>query len=67
MNTSCQQNVVGLQNQNIIIRNLSIENVKKFKYVGVTVTNTNRPNIRKEIKSYDIKQFITSFLYGCET
>ena len=46
MITSCQQNVV--QNQNIVIENLSVENVEKFKYLGVTVTNTN--DIHKEIK-----------------
>ena len=37
-----------VQNQNIIIGNLSLENVKEFKYLGVTVTNTN--DIREEIK-----------------
>ena len=46
MITSCQQNIV--QNQNIVTENLSFENVEKFKYLGVTVTNTN--DIRKEIK-----------------
>ena len=46
MITSRQQTIV--QNQNIAIENLSFENVKKFKYLGVTVTNTNY--IRKEIK-----------------
>ena len=46
MITSRQQNVV--QNQNIVNRNLSFENVQKFRYLGVTVTNTN--DIRKEIK-----------------
>ena len=46
MITSRPQNV--LQNQNIVIGNLSIENVEKFRYLGVTVTNTN--DIRKEIK-----------------
>ena len=46
MITSCQQNKV--QNQNIVLGNLSFENVGKFKYLGVTVTNTN--NIREEIK-----------------
>ena len=40
------QNVV--QDQNIVIRNLSFENVEKFRYLGVTVTNTNY--IREEIK-----------------
>ena len=46
MISSCQQNRV--QNQNIAIENLSFENVEKFKYLGVTVTNTN--GIREEIK-----------------
>ena len=40
------QNVI--QNQNIVIGNLSVENVEKFRYLGVTVTNTN--DIREEIK-----------------
>ena len=39
MITSRQQNIV--QNQNVVIENLSFENVKKFKCLGVTVTNTN--------------------------
>ena len=34
--------------QNIVTGNLSIEKVEKFKYLGVTVTNTN--DIREEIK-----------------
>ena len=46
MITSRQQNTV--QNQNIVIENLSLENVEKFRYLGVTVTNTN--DIREEIK-----------------
>ena len=46
MITSRQQNLV--RNQNIVIENLSFENVEKFKYLGVTVTNTN--DIREEIK-----------------
>ena len=41
MITSRQQNIV--QNQNKVI-----ENVEKFKYLGVTVTNTN--DIRAEIE-----------------
>ena len=40
------QNVI--QNHNIVIGHLSFENVEKFKYLGVTVTNTN--DIREEIK-----------------
>ena len=43
---SRQQNVV--QHQNITIRNLQIEKVEKFKYLGVTVTNTN--HIHEDIK-----------------
>ena len=43
---SRHQNVV--QNQNIVIGNLSFENVEKLKYVGVPVINTNE--IREEIK-----------------
>ena len=46
MITYRHQNVV--QNQNMIIGNLSFENVEELKYVGVTVTNTN--DICKEIK-----------------
>ena len=38
MITSRQQNVV--QNQNIVMENLSFENVEKLKHVGLTVTNT---------------------------
>ena len=34
--TSSQQNVI--QNQNIVIGNLSFANVGKFKYLGVMVT-----------------------------
>ena len=39
MITSRQQNVV--QNQNIIIGTLSTENLEKFIYLGVTITNKN--------------------------
>ena len=46
MITSRQQNIV--ENQNIVIENLSFEKVEKFKYLGVTVTNTK--DIREEIK-----------------
>ena len=46
MITSRRQNVI--QNQNIVIGHLSFENVEKFRYLGVTVTNTN--DIREEIK-----------------
>ena len=37
-----------VQNENIAIEKLSFENVEKFKYLGVTVTNMN--DIRDEIK-----------------
>jgi hypothetical protein len=37
------------QNQNIRTANESFENVTKFKYLGVTLTNQN--NIHDEIKS----------------
>ena len=46
MITSHRQNVI--KNQNIVTGNLSFENVEKFRYLGVTVTNTN--DIREEIK-----------------
>ena len=46
MIASRRQNVI--QNQNIVIGKLSFENVEKFRYLGVTVTNTN--DIREEIK-----------------
>ena len=46
MITFRQQNIV--QNQNIVIEYLSFEKVEKFKYLRVTVTNTN--DIREEIK-----------------
>ena len=40
MITSRYQNVI--QNQNVVIGNLSFENVEKYRYLGVTVTNTMR-------------------------
>ena len=46
MITSRHQNLI--QNQNIVIGNLSFENLEKLRYLGVTVTNTN--DIREEIK-----------------
>ena len=46
MITSRHQNVI--QNQHIVIGNLSFENVEKFRYLGVTVTNTN--DLREEVK-----------------
>ena len=39
MITSRHRNVI--QNQNIVIGNLSFENVESCRYLGVTVTNTN--------------------------
>ena len=39
MITFRHQNVI--QNQNIVIEILSFENVEKFRYLGITVTNTN--------------------------
>ena len=38
----------SIQNQTIVIGKLSFENMEKFRYLGVTVTNTN--DICKEIK-----------------
>ena len=46
MITSRHQNVI--QKQNIVIGNLLFENVEKFRYLGVTVTNTN--DMHEEIK-----------------
>ena len=46
MITSRHPNVI--QNKNIVIGNLSFENVEKFIYLRVTVTNTN--DMREEIK-----------------
>ena len=46
MITSRYQNIV--QNLYTVIENLSFDNVEKFKYLGVTVTNTN--DIREKIK-----------------
>ena len=46
MITSRQQSI--LQGQNIVIENLSFGKMEKFKYLVVTVTNTN--DIREKIK-----------------
>ena len=63
------QNVV--QKQNIIIGNLSIENVDKLQYLGVTVTNTN--GIHEEIKRrinmgnacyYSLEKILSPFLFS---
>ena len=40
MITSRHQNVI--ENQKIVIGNLLFENVEQFRYLGVTVTNTNK-------------------------
>ena len=45
MITSRQQNIV--QNQYVVIENLSFEKVEKFKYVGVTVTNIRTTSAKK--------------------
>ena len=67
MITSRLQNIV--KNQNIVIENLSFEKVEKFKYLGVTVTNTN--DTREEIKSrinmgnacyYSLEKILSSHL-----
>ena len=67
MITSCHQNVI--QNQSIVIGNLSFENVEKFKYLGVTVTNTGE--ICEEIKRrinmgnacyYSLEKILSSFI-----
>ena len=34
-----------IQNQNIVIENLSFENVEKFKYLEVTLINANEWNM----------------------
>ena len=46
MITSRHQNVTQIQNT--VIGNLSFQNVEKFRYLGVQVTNIN--DIREEIK-----------------
>ena len=52
MITSRQQNIVQnqnvIQNENVVIKNVSFKKVKKFKYLGVAITNTN--DIREENK-----------------
>ena len=69
MITSRHQNVI--QNQNIVIENLSFEKVEKFKYLGITVTNTT--DIREEIKRtinmrnacyYSIEKMLSSRLFS---
>ena len=64
MITSRHRNVV--QNQNIVIGNLPFKNMEMFKYLGVTVTNSN--DIRELIKlrinmrnvAYVIKKILLS-------
>ena len=67
MITSHHQKVI--QNQNIVIGNLSFENVEKFWYLGVTLTNTN--DIREGITAekiwgntwyYSLKKILSSRL-----
>ena len=67
MITSRHQNVI--QNQNIVIGNLSFESEEKFRYLGVTVTNTI--DIREEIKRrinmgnacyYSVEKILSSLL-----
>ena len=67
MITSRPQNIV--QKQNIVIENLSFEKVEKFKYLGVTVTNTNdiREGIKRRINmgnvcSYSLEKMLSSRL-----
>ena len=40
--------MITSRHQNIVNGNLSFENVEKFRYLGVTVTNTN--DVCEEIK-----------------
>jgi hypothetical protein len=69
---SCHQNFG--HNQNIRIANELSENVAKFKYLGMTLTNQNE--IHDEIMSklnsgnacyYSVQNLLPSHLYGCET
>ena len=67
MITSRHRTVV--QNQNIVIGKITFENVEKFKFLGVTITNTK--DIREEIKRrinmgnacyYSLEQMLSSRL-----
>ena len=65
--TSRHQNVI--QNQNIVIGNLSLGNVDKFRYLGVTVTNTNdnHEEIKRRINKgnacyYSLEKILSSRL-----
>ena len=55
--------MITSRQQNIIIENLSFENVEKIKYLGVRVTNTN--DIREEIKRR-INMGIACYYYSLE-
>ena len=49
MITSRHQNVI--QNQNIVIGNLSFENVEKFRYLGVTVKKKKQMTCAKRLNA----------------
>ena len=46
MITSRHRNIV--QDQNVVNENLWFENVEKFKYLGVIITNDIRENLNAE-------------------
>ena len=62
MITSSHQNVI--QNQNIVIGNLSFEKIKKFKFLGATVTNTNdiREQIKRRINMVNVCYYSLNFI-----
>ena len=63
MITSRQQNIV--QNQNIVIGNVSFEKMEKSKYLGVTVPVANTNDFRKKIKCIIIVKY-TACYYSFE-